>query len=47
MSMPETNGRELTFGDAIKEALAEELRRDPRCLCWGKISPKQAQPSKC
>ena len=35
MSMPETNGRELTFGDAIKEALAEELRRDPRVFMLG------------
>ena len=25
MSMPESNGRELSFGEAIKEALAEEL----------------------
>lgn len=29
------NGRELTFGDAIKEALAEELRRDPRVFMIG------------
>ena len=35
MSMPEANGRELTFGDAIKEALAEELRRDPRVFMLG------------
>ena len=35
MSMPESNGRELTFGDAIKEALAEELRRDPRVFMLG------------
>jgi len=33
--MPETNERELTFGDAIKEALAEELRRDPRVFILG------------
>src|SRR6266542_4926712 len=31
-----TNGiRELTFGQAIKEALAEELRRDPRVFIIG------------
>ena len=35
MSMPESNGRELTYGDAIKEALAEELRRDPRVFMLG------------
>ena len=35
MSMPEPNGRELTFGDAIKEALAEELRRDPTVFMLG------------
>ncbi|HLF27340.1 MAG TPA: alpha-ketoacid dehydrogenase subunit beta [Anaerolineae bacterium] len=29
------NGRELTFGEAIKEALAEELRRDPRVFMIG------------
>jgi pyruvate dehydrogenase E1 component beta subunit len=35
MSSPSANGRELTFGDAIKEALAEELRRDPRVIMMG------------
>src|SRR6185436_14221582 len=35
MSMPESNGRELTFGDAIKEALAGELRRDPTVFMLG------------
>jgi len=37
MSTPETNGqgRELTFGEAIREALAEELRRDPRVFMIG------------
>src|SRR5512143_3867532 len=35
MSMPESNGRELTFGEAIKEALAEELRRDPTVFMLG------------
>ena len=33
MSMPEM--RELTFGDAIREALAEELRRDPTVFMLG------------
>jgi len=35
MSMPDANGRELTFGEAIREALAEELRRDPRVFVVG------------
>jgi len=35
MSTPEANRRELTFGDAIKEALAEELRRDARVFMLG------------
>jgi pyruvate dehydrogenase E1 component beta subunit len=33
--MSEANGRELTYGDAIREALAEELRRDPRVFMLG------------
>ena len=37
MSMPETETavRQLTLGDAIREALAEEMRRDPRVLILG------------
>src|ERR1051325_4657088 len=35
MSTSESNGRELTFGEAIREALAEELRRDPRVFMIG------------
>jgi pyruvate dehydrogenase E1 component beta subunit len=35
MSTPEPNGRELTFGEAIREALAEELRRDPTVFMLG------------
>ncbi len=35
MSTSEANGRELTFGEAIREALAEELRRDPRVFMIG------------
>jgi pyruvate/2-oxoglutarate/acetoin dehydrogenase E1 component len=33
--VPHTAGRELTFGQAIKEALAEEMRRDPRVFIIG------------
>jgi acetoin:2,6-dichlorophenolindophenol oxidoreductase subunit beta len=28
-------GRELTFGEAVKEAIAEEMRRDPRVILLG------------
>ena len=28
--MPETGSRELTFAQAIREALAEEMRREDR-----------------
>src|SRR5882672_5635076 len=30
-----TSVRELTFGDAIKEAIAEEMRRDPKVILMG------------
>ena len=37
MSMPEApvTVREISFGDAIREALAEEMRRDPRIVLLG------------
>lgn len=35
MSSANNGTRELTFGDAIREALAEELRRDPRVFMIG------------
>jgi pyruvate/2-oxoglutarate/acetoin dehydrogenase E1 component len=35
MSTPSPNGRELTLGEAIREALAEELRRDQRVVLLG------------
>jgi len=35
MSTSESNGRELTYGEAIREALAEELRRDERVFMIG------------
>ena len=37
--MPETATavRELTFGDAIKEAIAEDMRRDPRVVLMGEV----------
>lgn len=33
--MPETQVRELTFAQAVKEALAEEMRRDTRVCILG------------
>ncbi|HCR70519.1 MAG TPA: alpha-ketoacid dehydrogenase subunit beta, partial [Anaerolineae bacterium] len=33
--MPNANGREIFYGEAIKEALAEELRRDPTVFMLG------------
>jgi len=35
MSTSESNGRELFYGEAIKEALAEELRHDPTVFILG------------
>ena len=35
MSMLDAKGRELTYGEAIKESLAEELRRDPTVFILG------------
>jgi acetoin:2,6-dichlorophenolindophenol oxidoreductase subunit beta len=35
MAQTATAVRELTFGDAIKEAIAEEMRRDPRVVLMG------------
>jgi pyruvate dehydrogenase E1 component beta subunit len=32
---PDTSVRQLTFGEAIREALAEEMRRDPRVCLMG------------
>lgn len=46
MSMPETNGREITFGEAIREALAEEMRRDPRVFIMGEDVAEAGTPFK-
>jgi acetoin:2,6-dichlorophenolindophenol oxidoreductase subunit beta len=35
MPTPSATARELTLGEAIREALAEEMRRDPRVLIMG------------
>jgi acetoin:2,6-dichlorophenolindophenol oxidoreductase subunit beta len=44
--MPETNGRVLTFGEAIREALAEELRRDSRVMVLGEDVAEAGTPFK-
>jgi pyruvate dehydrogenase E1 component beta subunit len=58
MSMPETVAtartpgpsgsgiRELTFGEAIREALAEEMRRDPRVVLLGEDVAEAGTPFK-
>jgi pyruvate dehydrogenase E1 component beta subunit len=35
MSTPDSNGRVITYGEAIREAIAEEMRRDPRVFIIG------------
>jgi len=44
--MPENNGREITLGQAVREALAEELRRDPRVLVMGEDIAEAGHPFK-
>ena len=44
--MPENNGREITLGQAVREALAEELRRDPRVLVLGEDIAEAGHPFK-
>src|SRR3972149_6343920 len=54
MSMPEANGlpsaeaggREITFAEAIREALAEEMRRDPRVFIVGEDIAEAGTPFK-
>jgi acetoin:2,6-dichlorophenolindophenol oxidoreductase subunit beta len=46
MSMPEVNMRELTFAQAIREALAEEMRRDRRVCIFGEDVAEAGTPFK-
>ncbi len=46
MSMPDTIPRELTFAEAIREALAEELRRDSRVVILGEDVAEAGTPFK-
>jgi pyruvate dehydrogenase E1 component beta subunit len=47
--VPSSNGttdRELTYGDAVREALAEEMRRDPRVFVIGEDVAEAGHPFK-
>src|SRR3970282_2092491 len=46
MSTPEANGREITFGEAIREALTEEMRRDARVFILGEDVAEAGTPFK-
>lgn len=46
MSMPEAAQRELTFGQAVNEALAEEMRRDSRVCILGEDVAEAGTPFK-
>jgi len=48
MSMPETETlqREITFAEAVNEALAEEMRRDPRVIILGEDVAEAGTPFK-
>ena len=44
--MPEAKERELTFGEAVKEAIAEEMRRDSRVFILGEDVAEAGTPFK-
>src|SRR3974377_1739295 len=44
--MPETGNRELTFAQAVREALAEEMRRDPTVCIMGEDVAEAGTPFK-
>jgi pyruvate dehydrogenase E1 component beta subunit len=44
--MPDNNTRELTFAEAIREAFAEEMRRDPRVFIIGEDVAEAGTPFK-
>jgi pyruvate/2-oxoglutarate/acetoin dehydrogenase E1 component len=46
MSMPEVAAREITFAQAIREALAEEMRRDQRVCILGEDVAEAGTPFK-
>jgi pyruvate/2-oxoglutarate/acetoin dehydrogenase E1 component len=44
--MPETKAREITFAEAVREALAEEMRRDSRVFILGEDVAEAGTPFK-
>ena len=46
MSTPAPSSREITFAEAIREALAEEMRRDPRVFILGEDVAEAGTPFK-
>src|SRR5690348_16283454 len=44
--MPESNGREITLAQAVREALAEEMRRDSRVFILGEDIAEAGHPFK-
>ena len=46
MSTPETAVRELTYGEAVREAIAEEMRRDARVFLIGEDVAEAGHPFK-
>jgi pyruvate dehydrogenase E1 component beta subunit len=44
--MPDTNTREITFAEAVREALAEEMRRDSRVFILGEDVAEAGTPFK-
>src|SRR5262252_7982110 len=46
MSTREAGVRELTYGEAVREALAEEMRRDPRVFLLGEDVAEAGHPFK-
>jgi pyruvate dehydrogenase E1 component beta subunit len=45
-SITDANMRELSFGEAVREALAEEMRRDPRVCIFGEDVAEAGTPFK-
>src|SRR3989442_6439435 len=46
MSTPDVAVREMTYGEAVREALAEEMRRDPRVFIIGEDVAEAGHPFK-
>ena len=46
LSIRNPNGREITFGEAVREAIREEMRRDPRVFVIGEDVAEAGTPFK-